>query len=164
MGVWVRTPARSPETARRWNVVGAHHADDRSRLRVLWHYWEVHNWARILVFLTCFLCFYNLRSFASANFPVRNSWATPSSRYSWFSGSTRGALGHSLKSRIPFTDRAFGNLSVTSSYSPSQAVSQNRDCTRGEKPSTKTDSPIRQRNRSSCRCTAEIEVPKPKSV
>ena len=38
---------------------------------VLWFYWQGHNWARILVFLTCFLCFYNLRSFGSANFLVR---------------------------------------------------------------------------------------------
>lgn len=38
---------------------------------VLWYYWQGHNWARTLVFLTCFLCFYNLRSFVSANFLVR---------------------------------------------------------------------------------------------
>ena len=34
---------------------------------VLWFYWQGYNWARILVFATCFLCFYNLRIFPTAN-------------------------------------------------------------------------------------------------
>jgi hypothetical protein len=38
---------------------------------VLWYYWQGRNWARILVFLTCFLCFYNLRSFLTSNLLVR---------------------------------------------------------------------------------------------
>jgi hypothetical protein len=38
---------------------------------VLWFYWQGRNWARILVFFTCFLCFYNLRSFTSANLIVK---------------------------------------------------------------------------------------------
>lgn len=38
---------------------------------VLWYYWQGHNWARILVFLTCFLCFYNLRSLVASNLLVR---------------------------------------------------------------------------------------------
>ena len=38
---------------------------------ILWYYWQGHNWARIVVFLTCFLCFYNLRGFVSANFLVK---------------------------------------------------------------------------------------------
>lgn len=32
---------------------------------VLWFYWKGHNWARILVMLTCLLCFYNLWSLRS---------------------------------------------------------------------------------------------------
>ena len=38
---------------------------------VLWFYWQGRNWARILVFLSCFLAFYNLRSFTSANAIVK---------------------------------------------------------------------------------------------
>ena len=38
---------------------------------VLWFYWQGFNWARMLVFATCFLCFYNLRGFVSANVLVR---------------------------------------------------------------------------------------------
>ncbi len=34
---------------------------------VLWFYWHGKNWARILVFLTCFVAFYNLRDLAAAN-------------------------------------------------------------------------------------------------
>jgi hypothetical protein len=38
---------------------------------VLWFYWRGRNWARILVLVTCFLCFYNLREFLSANLIVK---------------------------------------------------------------------------------------------
>ena len=38
---------------------------------VLWFYWQGYNWARLLIFVTCFLCFYNLRGFVSANVLVR---------------------------------------------------------------------------------------------
>ncbi len=34
---------------------------------VLWFYWHGRNWARILVFLTCFVAFYNLRDLVAAN-------------------------------------------------------------------------------------------------
>jgi len=38
---------------------------------VLWFYWHGYNWARLLVFATCFLCFYNLRTVASSNILVK---------------------------------------------------------------------------------------------
>jgi len=38
---------------------------------VLWFYWHGHNWARLLVLVTCFLCFYNLRNLASSNLIVK---------------------------------------------------------------------------------------------
>jgi hypothetical protein len=37
----------------------------------LWFYWQGYNWARMLVFVTCFLCFYNLRGLVSANVLVK---------------------------------------------------------------------------------------------
>jgi hypothetical protein len=38
---------------------------------VIWLYWEGHNWARILVLLTCVLCLYNLRYFSHGRMVVR---------------------------------------------------------------------------------------------
>jgi len=38
---------------------------------VIWFYWKGHNWARILVLLTCLLCLYNLRLFPPLGFTWR---------------------------------------------------------------------------------------------